>query len=68
MISPTHNVLTWEGTTYGLHQYSKNGPLYLCYQHHSGDWYQDKPATQHQIDYIMKYGKPLAPAENGGTR
>lgn len=68
MIIPTHNTLTWEGVTYGLHQFEKNGPLHLCYLHSGGDWHKNRTATQHEIDYITKHGKPLAAAENGEAK
>lgn len=65
MLTPNHNILTWEGVTYGLHQFEKNGPYMLCRQHSSGDWQTSKLATEHQVAYMTLHGKRLdaAPAK-----
>lgn len=67
---PNQFTLMEKSKYYGLHRFEKNGPLYFCRQHDSGDWQQDRLATEHEITYITTHGKPAkdAPAGNGGSK
>lgn len=56
MTHPNLYTLT-EGTeTWGLHRY-KDGETVLVNQHKSGDWWQLRRATPHEITVFEKHGE-----------
>jgi hypothetical protein len=44
-----------DGSIYGLHKFS-DGVVYLCMQHHCGDWLTIRPANDRDRLYFEKRG------------